>query len=105
MTSYSATNERVKRQYFAYLAEALGHSNQAIDAVAKAIARFEALTKGRDFKKFHIEQAKRLKLTLAAGGPFLPSASERADPEMYALIQVRLAQACRVTAGGFCLLI
>lgn len=65
MTSYSATNERVKRQYFAYLNEALGHSNQTIDAVAKAIARFEAFTKGRDFKKFHIEQAKGFKLSLA----------------------------------------
>ena len=42
MTSYSAANERVKRQYFAYLAEAMGHSDQTIDAVAKAIARFEA---------------------------------------------------------------
>ena len=65
MTSYNAKNERVKRQYFAYLAEALGHSDQTIDAVAKAIARFEAYTKGRDFKNFHIEQAKGFKLSLA----------------------------------------
>ena len=65
MTSYNATNERVKRHYFAYLAEALGHSDQTIDAVAKAIARFEAFTKGKDFKKFHIEQAKGFKLSLA----------------------------------------
>ena len=39
MTNYNAANERIKRQYFAYLAEALGHSEQTIDAVAKAIAR------------------------------------------------------------------
>ena len=32
MTSYSATNERIKRLYFAYLAEAQGHSEQSIDA-------------------------------------------------------------------------
>jgi hypothetical protein len=42
MTSYNAANERMKRQYFGYLAEAQGHSEQSIDAVAKAIARFEA---------------------------------------------------------------
>jgi hypothetical protein len=34
MTSYNAANERMKRQYFAYLAEAQGHSEQTIDAVA-----------------------------------------------------------------------
>ena len=59
------TNERIKRQYFAYLAEALGHSEQTIDAVAKAIARFEAYTRYKDFKTFHIEQAKAFKRDLA----------------------------------------
>jgi hypothetical protein len=49
MTSYNAANERIKRQYFAYLAEAQGHSEQTIDAVAKAIARFEAYTRYKDF--------------------------------------------------------
>jgi site-specific recombinase XerD len=58
-------NERIKRRYFTYLAEALGHSGQTIDAVAKAIARFEAYTKWRDFKKFHIEQAKGFKQSLS----------------------------------------
>ncbi|MBR0954149.1 tyrosine-type recombinase/integrase [Bradyrhizobium canariense] len=65
MTSYNAANERIKRQYFAYLVEALGHSEQTIDAVAKAIARFEEYTKWKDFKKFHIEQAKGFKYSLA----------------------------------------
>lgn len=65
MTSYNAANERMKRQYFAYLADALGHSEQTIDAVAKAIARFEEYTKWRDFKRFHIEQAKGFKHSLA----------------------------------------
>jgi integrase len=64
MTSYNATNERTKRQYFAYLADALGHSQQTIDAVAKAIARFEAYTRYKDFKTFHIEQAKAFKRDL-----------------------------------------
>jgi integrase len=65
MTSYNAANERMKRQYFAYLAEAQGHSEQTIDAVAKAIARFEAYTRYKDFKVFHVEQAKAFKRDLA----------------------------------------
>jgi hypothetical protein len=65
MTSHSAANERIKRRYFTYLAEALGHNQQTIDAAAKAIARFEAYTKWRDFKKFHIEQAKGFKQSLS----------------------------------------
>ena len=36
MTNHNAANERMKRQYFAYLAEAQGHSEQSIDAVALA---------------------------------------------------------------------
>ena len=36
----------MKRQYFAYLAEAQGHGEQTIDAVAKAIARFEPIPSG-----------------------------------------------------------
>jgi integrase len=58
-------NERMKRQYFAYLAEAKGHSEQTIDAVAKAIARFEACTRYKDFKSFHIEQARAFKRDFA----------------------------------------
>jgi integrase len=65
MTSYNAANERIKRDYFAYLVEAQGHSEQTISAVAKAIARFEEFTKWRDFKRFHIEQAKGFKHSLA----------------------------------------
>jgi integrase len=65
MTNHNATNERIKRRYFAYLTEAQGHSEQTIDAVAKAIARFEAFTRYKDFKSFHIEQAKAFKRDLA----------------------------------------
>jgi integrase len=65
MTNYNAANERMKRQYFTYLAEAQGHSEQSIDAVAKAISRFEAYTRYKDFKAFHIEQAKAFKRDLA----------------------------------------
>jgi len=65
MTNYNAANERVKRQYFAYLGEAQGHNEQTIDSVAKAISRFEVNTRCKDFKLFHIEQAKAFKRDLA----------------------------------------
>src|SRR6202008_3332225 len=65
MRNHNPTNERIKRRYFAYLADAQGHSEQTIDAVAKAIARFEAYTSYKDFKTFHIEQAKAFKRNLA----------------------------------------
>ena len=65
MTSYNAANERMKRQYFAYLTEAQGYSEQTIDAVAKAISRFESYTRYKDFKTFHIDQAKAFKRDLA----------------------------------------
>lgn len=65
MTTHSANNERIKRQYFAYLKEAKRHSEATVDAVAKALARFEVDTKYRDFKAFHYEQAIAFKKRLA----------------------------------------
>ena len=41
MTTHNANNERIKRRYFAYLKEAKRHSEPTVDAVAKALARFE----------------------------------------------------------------
>jgi len=57
MTTHNADNERIKRRYFAYLKEAKRYSKATVDAVAKALARFESDPKYRDFKKFHSEQA------------------------------------------------
>src|SRR6185312_3535674 len=65
MTNHNPSNEGIKRQYFAYLAEAQGYSEQSIDAVAKAIDRFEAYTRHKDFKAFHIEQARAFKRDLS----------------------------------------
>ena len=42
MTDHNPANERIKRQYFAYLDEAQGYSEQSVDAVAKAIARLKS---------------------------------------------------------------
>jgi integrase len=65
VTNHNPANERNKRQYFVYLAEAQGYSEQSIDAVAKAIARFEVYTRYKDFKAFHIEQARAFKRDLS----------------------------------------
>jgi integrase len=65
MKKVNAPNERIKREYFTYLKEAKGRSEASLDAIAKALNRFETYTKFRDFKKFHIEQAKGFKSHLA----------------------------------------
>jgi hypothetical protein len=66
MTKTNAANERVKRDYFRYLAEAKGRDEAKIDGVAKSLARFEESTRARDFKRFHREQAVAFKAKLAA---------------------------------------
>jgi integrase len=65
MKTHNPENERIKRACFTYLTEAQGFSEPTLDAVAKAINRFESYIKFRDFKSFHIEQAKGFKLSLA----------------------------------------
>lgn len=65
MTKHNAANERIKRDYFAYLKEAKGRDETTIDGVAKSLVRFEESTKARDFKRFHREQAVAFKAGLA----------------------------------------
>jgi integrase len=65
MRTHHPDNERIKRQYFVLLKEAKGQSEDSVDAVAKAVARFEADTQHRDFKAFHFEQAVAFKRRLA----------------------------------------
>jgi integrase len=65
MRTHNPQNERIKRAYFTYLAEAKGFSEPTLDGIAKAMNRFESYTKFRDFKAFHIEQAKGFKASLA----------------------------------------
>ena len=65
MPTHNPNNERIKRRYFAYLKEARRQSESSIDAVAKALARFEADTKYRDFRAFHFEQAVAFERRLA----------------------------------------
>lgn len=66
MTKHNPKNERIKRQYFAYLREAKRQSEASVDAVAAALARFEAHTRYRDFKAFHHQQAIAFKQHLAS---------------------------------------
>jgi site-specific recombinase XerD len=65
MKTHDSRNERIKRRYFTYLAEARGFNEATLDGIAKALNRFETYTKFRDFKAFHIEQAKGFKANLA----------------------------------------
>ncbi|MGJ0396055.1 MAG: tyrosine-type recombinase/integrase [Methylocystis sp.] len=54
-------NVRVTRRYLEFLRHAKGRDEASLDAVAKAIERFDSYNKRRDFKKFHIEQAQAFK--------------------------------------------
>ena len=65
MKKYNANNERIKRKYLTFLKQAKGQNEASIDAVAKAIARFEFYNKHKDFKAFHFEQAIGFKKHLA----------------------------------------
>jgi integrase len=57
-------NKRLKRRYLQFLKDAKGRDEASLDAAAKAIARFEEHSKCRDFRKFHIEQARAFKVHL-----------------------------------------
>ncbi len=65
MPTHNPNNERIKREYLKFLKEAKRQSEASVDAVAKALARFEATTGHRDFKRFHREQAISFKQKLA----------------------------------------
>jgi len=65
MKKYNANNERVKRKYLTFLGQAKGQNEASIDAVAKALSRFESYNEHKDFKVFRIEQAISFKKHLA----------------------------------------
>lgn len=64
MPKHNAANTRIKREYFQYLKEAGRRNDASIDAVAHALARFEAANGHKDFRKFHREQAVAFKRRL-----------------------------------------
>jgi len=59
-------NERIKRQYLAYLREAKRCDMVTVDRAADAVLKFEASTGYKGFKRFHIEQASAFKIKLNA---------------------------------------
>lgn len=63
--THDPQNERLKRAYFTFMREAKQHSEASLDAIAKAIHRFESHTGFRSFKGFHREQAAAFKRHLA----------------------------------------
>jgi site-specific recombinase XerD len=65
MRKHHPANERIKHAYLGYLKEALGQSEDSVDAVAKALSRFEEYNKHKDFKAFHHGQATGFKQHLA----------------------------------------
>lgn len=65
MRKHNPNNERIKRKYLVFLKQAKGQNEATIDAVAKAIARFESYNHYKDFKSFHYEQAIGFKKYLA----------------------------------------
>ena len=64
MAKHNAANTRIKREYFAYLKEAQRRGEASIDAVTKALARFEEGNGHKDFKTFHKQQAVAFKRKL-----------------------------------------
>jgi integrase len=66
MRRVNPENEPIKRDYLTYLTDAKRRSEKTVDQVAAAIAAFEASTSRKDFKRFHIEQAKAFKRHLAS---------------------------------------
>jgi integrase/recombinase XerD len=57
MNKSNAENVRTKREYFAYLKGPRRQSEASIDAVAKAVSRFERYTRYKNFGSFRKEQA------------------------------------------------
>jgi integrase len=57
MKKSHAGNIRIKRDYFDYLKGPKRQSEASIDAVGKALSRFEAYTRNKDFKTFRKERA------------------------------------------------
>ena len=67
MSKTNPKNERIKREYVRYLEEAKGRNPATVDSVLKSIMRFEELTRRKDFRAFHREQAVAFKKQLSAG--------------------------------------
>lgn len=68
MMKHNAANERIKREYLGFLADAQDRDTATIDRVAASLARFEASTRAKHFNTFHREQAVAFKAQLSGMG-------------------------------------
>jgi integrase len=57
MIDFNPKNERVKKDYYQYLRESKGKSDQTINQVRNSLSRFEKHTKLKDFDTFNKNQA------------------------------------------------
>lgn len=57
MKTFNVRNERVKHRYLDYRKNARGYSDASLETIAKALSRFDAFNKYRDFGAFRAEQA------------------------------------------------
>jgi integrase len=64
MAKVNAKNERIKRDYFHFLEGPKRMAASSVEQIAAAISAFEASTNYKDFRQFHIEQARRFKRQL-----------------------------------------
>jgi len=51
MTKHNAATERIRHDYLGFLADAQGRDSATIDRVAASLARFEASTRAKHFKR------------------------------------------------------
>ncbi len=78
MSKHNQNNLRIKRKYLLWLKDARGLSEASVDKVAASISTYEQFLKGKDFRAFHIEQARGFKRYLTA---LRPCADLLANPE------------------------
>lgn len=64
MRKHHPENEKIKWQYLRFLEDAKRMKPVSVDQVASAIAAFEQSTGWKDFKLFHVEQARKFKRDL-----------------------------------------
>jgi transposase InsO family protein len=63
MRIYHPENERLKRLYLQHLKHRRGASEASLDRIVAAIDRYQRLTQGKPFRKFHREQVVAFKRT------------------------------------------
>jgi len=78
-------NERMKRKYVFFLEQSDGKDAKTTDKILAAILKFEESTGFKPFKRFHIEQAAKFKVTLSQ------AKNRRKQPLSHSTIDATLA--------------